>query len=48
MAATWRVLHDKFKKVGAAPETCALDDEISKDSLDSFDSERAQHQLVTP
>ena len=43
-----RTLYSKFKKVGAAPQTYVLDNEISKELLDSFDSERTQYQLVTP
>ena len=46
--ACWHALHIKFNKVGHDPETHILDKEVSKDSLDSFDHEKMQHQLVTP
>ena len=47
ITAAWITLNNKFKKEGAAPQTFILDNEISKDLLDSFDSERIKYQLVT-
>ena len=41
-------MHKNFKKVGVAPETYVLDNELSQDLIEDFESELVQHQLVTP
>ena len=44
----WKQLHRDFKKAGAAPKTYVLDNEKSKDLLDSFEAENIAYQLVPP
>ena len=44
----WEKLHHDFKKAGASPKTCVLDNEKSKDLLESFEMEKIAHQLVPP
>ena len=44
----WERLHNDFKKVRAAPKICILDNENSKDLIDSFVNKKIQYQLVVP
>jgi len=44
----WTSLHAMFKKSGAPPQTYVLDNEASKDLIESFDEEQINYQLVTP
>ena len=42
----WESLHNEFKIVGVAPKTYVLDNEKSKDLIDSFSNEKIEYQLV--
>ena len=42
----WEKLYTDFKKAGLAPQTYVLDNEKSKDLLDSFADQKIQYQLV--
>ena len=44
----WQQLHHDFKQAGSAPITYILDNEKSKDLLESFESEKIAYQLVPP
>ena len=44
----WKKLYNNFKKVGAALQICILDNEKSKDSLNSFAIDNIKYQLVAP
>ena len=48
IAEAWTSLHNDFKRSGAAPTTHVLDNEISKDLVESFDRENITYQLATP
>ena len=48
IAEAWTSLHNEFKNSGAVTTTCVLDNEISKDLVESFDQEKITYQLVTP
>ena len=48
IADGWRTLHNDFKKVGVAPSTYVLDNEVSKDLIEGFEEERIMYQLVMP
>ena len=43
----WEKLYAIHKKANTLPETYILDNEISKDLVDSFDQEHFQFQIVT-
>jgi hypothetical protein len=44
----WETIHNDFKRAGAAPNTYVLDNEKSKDLIDSFNDEKIEYQLVAP
>ena len=44
----WEQLHSIFSKAGAAPNTWVLDNEKSRDLLDSFTQAKVDYQLVPP
>jgi len=44
----WEQLHKTFKLAGAPPDTYALDNEKSKELLNSFNEEKVSFQLVPP
>ena len=48
IAKSWQHTYNTFKKAGVAPETYVLDNELSKDLIQAFESELMQCQLVTP
>ena len=45
---TWEALHDEFKLAGGEPKTYVLDNEKSKDLIDSFANHKINYQLVAP
>ena len=45
---SWKHIHNTFKKTSVAPETHVLDNELSTDLIQAFESELTQHRLVTP
>ena len=45
---TWEALHEEFKLAGGAPKTYVLDNEKSKDLIDSFKNQKIDYQLVAP
>ena len=48
LSEAWKKLQHDFKLVGLAPKTYVLDNEKSKDLLESFESENIAYQLSPP
>ena len=44
----WEALHEEFKQAGGAPRTYVLDNEKSKDLINSFINQQIDYQLVAP
>ena len=44
----WEQLYNDFKKIGIAPQTYVLDNEKSRDLMNSFDKKKVSYQLVLP
>ena len=44
----WESLHEDFKIAGAAPKIYILDNEKSKDLIDSFTTQKIDYQLAAP
>ena len=45
---SWQLLHNEFQRAGEAPKVYVLDNEKSKDLIDSFIAEKVDYQLVAP
>ena len=48
IAEAWKQLQSTFKKIGLAPKTYVLDNEISGDLLEAFKNQDVDYQIVTP
>ena len=48
LTEAWQILHNKWTKVGVAPDVWVLDNEKSKTLIEGYEKNNVQYQLVPP
>ena len=48
LTAAWKQLHDIFAKVGIAPHTHVMDNQVYNKLIEAFDENNTTYQLVPP